>query len=463
MPPAPIPSPRALGWDELIVPTATAPEAPAIEPADALSALGEPVEHFEPDPPKAKEPYLARFLMNYADVCDNPPALAPVLIGGKVQGILRCGHVMLITAASKAGKTYLLIELALALAGGHNWLGYHCRKGRVLVLNMEVDAGSYKNRIDKVREANRAYALSPAENLQVLNLRSEPDGITIGSDEPGSDLRALVTELVESVAAKAGAPARGYYEAVIIDPFYIVFDGDENNAGDVKAALREFDRITEDLGCAVITCHHHSKGAQAGKASMDRGSGSGVFARKPDAIIDLAPLDADEEDHKRMKEFDSDGAPFRVTYTLREFPTPDPHDVVFKYPLHVVPDPRAHLENLDVVGTKSAAAKAKQDDRWYRNMNRIIGEAIDQLRADQKEPTAAALVERLDAMGAKSKKGKTITKDALRKLWGDPRCDYHSVRSYAVANLWVITRKPANADAGEDQDAPAEKGEEDLD
>lgn len=50
-------------------------------------------------------------------------------------------------------------------------------------------------------------------------------------------------------------------------------------------------------------CHLHSKGAQGGKKAMDRASGSGVFARDPDAMLDFAPLEITdslrkEEDNK---------------------------------------------------------------------------------------------------------------------------------------------------------------------
>ena len=53
----------------------------------------------------------------------------------------------------------------------------------------------------------------------------------------------------------------------------------------------QFDRICTDLGTAVIYCHHHSKGYQGQKRSMDRASGSGVFARDPDALLDLTELE----------------------------------------------------------------------------------------------------------------------------------------------------------------------------
>lgn len=56
----------------------------------------------------------------------------------------------------------------------------------------------------------------------------------------------------------------------------------------------QFDKICAELGCAVIYCHHHSKGNQGGKKSMDRASGSGVFARDPDAMLDLIELEIDD-------------------------------------------------------------------------------------------------------------------------------------------------------------------------
>jgi RecA-family ATPase len=53
----------------------------------------------------------------------------------------------------------------------------------------------------------------------------------------------------------------------------------------------QFDRVCSELGAAVIYCHHHSKGTQGQKRSMDRASGSGVFARDPDVLLDLIELD----------------------------------------------------------------------------------------------------------------------------------------------------------------------------
>lgn len=63
-----------------------------------------------------------------------------------------------------------------------------------------------------------------------------------------------------------------------------------------------FDRIGTELGTAVIYCHHHSKGAQGGKKAMDRASGSGVFARDPDAQLDLIELELTESVQKHVRD-----------------------------------------------------------------------------------------------------------------------------------------------------------------
>lgn len=91
------------------------------------------------------------------------------------------------------------------------------------------------------------------------------------------------------------------YIAIIIDPIYKVITGDENSADQMAHFCNQFDKVCTELGCAVIYCHHHSKGAQGGKRSMDRASGSGVFARDPDALIDLVELELNDDILKQEK------------------------------------------------------------------------------------------------------------------------------------------------------------------
>ena len=114
-------------------------------------------------------------------------------------------------------------------------------------------------------------------NIDVWNLR----GKTVPMDK-------LAPKLIRRSLKKN-------YAAVIIDPIYKVLTGDENSADQMAHFTNQFDKVATELGCSVIYCHHHSKGSQGNKKSMDRASGSGVFARDPDALIDLVELDLTEE------------------------------------------------------------------------------------------------------------------------------------------------------------------------
>nr|DAW71923.1 MAG TPA: Regulatory protein repA [Caudoviricetes sp.] len=207
-----------------------------------------------------------------ADSWDNLPELAPELI----KGVLRQGHKMLIAGPSKAGKSFALIEMSIAIAEGKEWLGWDCTQGRVLYVNLELDRPSALHRF---RDVYQAMGLPPKsiKNIDIWNLR----GKTVPMDK-------LAPKLIRRALKKN-------YIAVIIDPIYKVLTGDENSADQMAHFTNQFDKVATELGSSVIYCHHHSKGSQGGKKSMDRASGSGVFARDPDALIDLVELEVSEE------------------------------------------------------------------------------------------------------------------------------------------------------------------------
>jgi RecA-family ATPase len=203
-----------------------------------------------------------------ATAWDNLPELAPSLI----EGLLRQGHKMLIAGPSKAGKSFGLIELCCAIAEGLQWLNWKCAQGKVLYVNLELDRASCLHRFKDVYQALK-WEPRNLGNIDIWNLR----GKSVPMDK-------LAPKLIRRAAKKN-------YIAIIIDPIYKVITGDENSADQMANFCNQFDKVCTELGCAVIYCHHHSKGSQAGKRSMDRASGSGVFARDPDALIDLIELE----------------------------------------------------------------------------------------------------------------------------------------------------------------------------
>lgn len=214
-----------------------------------------------------------------SSVWDHMPELAPPLI----DGILRQGHKMLIAGPSKAGKSFLQIELCIAIAEGRRWLGRKCAQGRVLYVNLELDPASCLHRFKDVYTA-LGWPAKHLHNIDIWNLR----GKTVPMDK-------LAPKLIRRAQKKG-------YCAVIIDPIYKVITGDENSAEQMAKFCNQFDKICSELGVAAIYCHHHSKGSQSGKKSMDRASGSGVFARDPDAMLDIIELSIPEAMRKQQED-----------------------------------------------------------------------------------------------------------------------------------------------------------------
>ncbi len=271
---------------------------------------------------------------------DNPPELPEELI----TGILRRGHKMLISGSSKAGKSFLLMELCIAIAEGKSWLGFPCKKGRVLYVNLEIDPASAINRFLKIYEA-LGLPIKNANSIVVWNLR----GHAVPLDQ-------LVPKLIRRVRDQ-------HFDAIIIDPIYKVITGDENNASEMGAFCNQFDKICTETGCSTIYCHHHSKGAQGMKKAMDRASGSGVFARDPDAQLDMIQLELSEDIANNVR--DGNETAWRLESSLREFPNITPVNFWFEYPIHKV-DENGTLGTMPAQGTPQAGrlnnSKSKTTD-----------------------------------------------------------------------------------------------------
>ena len=251
-------------------------------------------------------------IISSAEFLANPPKLPEEVI----EGVVRQGHKMMISGASKSGKSFLLIELAIALAEGTKWLGFQCRRSRVLYINLEIDPNSLLNRFYVIYEA---LGIKPRyyKDIVIWNLRGE-----------AQPLDQLAPDLIHR------ADYHGV-DVIILDPIYKVMMGDENNATDMANLTNLFDKICYETGCTFVYSHHHSKGAQGFKKSMDRASGSGVFARDADAQVDMIQLNLVEVTSRHNPD-ESSATAWRLESSLREFRSFTPVNIWFDYPIHRV-------------------------------------------------------------------------------------------------------------------------------
>ena len=319
---------------------------------------------------------------DFSEIWENLPDLAPELI----HGILRKGHKMLLSGGSKTGKSMLMIQLAIAIASGGHWLNRYCEQGKVLYVNLEIDKASFARRIAEACEKRSITVDQIQKNLKIWNLRGH-----------STTLDKLAPKLIRRCAKEN-------YTAIIIDPIYKVMMGDENKAGDMAQFCNQFDKIASQLNCAVIYVHHFSKGEQSKKASIDRASGSGVFARDPDVISTVTKIE-------------SDGDPaVRVEFTLREFPEIPPINAWYRYPIHIVDD----SGSLNSAAIQGSARKKSHEDNLMDFVNKMHC-AYENLCTDEegnpKEVTQPEMIEWMEMDRAQfSRWYKEAVKDGLTDI-----------------------------------------------
>lgn len=349
----------------------------------------------------------------------NTPEPDPEL----VHGLLRVGCKAMITGAAKSGKSWAATALAWAFATGGEWLGFRCERARVLYVNTELKANDYAIRLEKVREA-MGIAEECAAQIDVSNLRGYTAGI--GSAD------ALREGIVEEARGKG-------YAVIIIDPIYKVMAGyDENSAGDVGEVMNAIDAIILETGAAVIYVHHHAKGLAGSKSVIDRGSGSGVFARDYDLQIDIAELNTRDGE---IAEFVPGGMRgVQVSFSCRGFATPEPINALFDFPIFR----RSVAGILDECPVRGSAEDARRrGGQATRDAAGVAqGEKLDVLEDVLRSITEAGGTPTLDAVidplnAAFELRGlKTLQRDSLRRWFDKGKnewCPYAQNREHGGA------------------------------
>ncbi|HPD17798.1 MAG TPA: AAA family ATPase [Planctomycetota bacterium] len=196
--------------------------------------------------------------------------LYPTLRKPVIEGLLREGETMNVISAPKIGKSWLVIDLALAVATGRPWLGMDCVPGEVLILDNELHGETSANRIPKVAEVRGIGMEAVADRLYVENLRGRLQ-----------DLFALGPYF------RQFAPGR--FKVVILDAFYrfLPMRADENDNGTMASLYNYLDSFADYLKCCFVLIHHTSKGNQSLKELTDVGAGAGAQSRATDTHLIL--------------------------------------------------------------------------------------------------------------------------------------------------------------------------------
>jgi hypothetical protein len=156
------------------------------------------------------------------------------------------------------------------VAAGVPWIGFPTSAVPVLYVNLELQAFTFRERRQQIQE----HKLSAMRKLPLFSWHLRGYGVTLFT----------IRERLLRFCQQEGIGL------IIFDPTYKLNQhGEENCAEPVGRLLNDFEQVGREAEASVVFGHHFAKGDASAKHSIDRASGSGVWARDPDAILMLSP------------------------------------------------------------------------------------------------------------------------------------------------------------------------------
>lgn len=263
----------------------------------------------------------------------NPPP-KPVPI---IEDTLHPGEIMLISGPPKAGKSFLTMQMGLAVATGCKFIGLKCKQGSVLYIDGELNPITLIERTRLVMEK--------------MGIQRFPDNMSI---LPIHDLIDKI-KLEDVISDIEHDPKK--WDLIILDPYYVLSNVDENSNSELRQEITQLSRLKK-LGSAVVILHHQTKGYQGGKANIDRAAGGSTFARYVDTVASLNLLETRSGDT---------GIPERYEATNRSFPPKNRGtfiDLLFDG-IHF-PDRSGELEDRSFLDPAKASREKNQDKQIQR-------------------------------------------------------------------------------------------------
>ncbi|MCI5600049.1 MAG: AAA family ATPase [Hallerella porci] len=211
-----------------------------------------------------------------------------------IDNVLQAGELMLFTAPAKTGKSFALMDLALSLSHGEDWLGQTTHKTDVLFVNFDSSRSALLNRLFAVANSRGLSAAVP--EIGVLNLR-------------GLALSPL--EMAQYIAKRIKGAKQledHDYGVIIIDSISAILHNPKairNNIPSEQSLLLLTDTLIALTGSAVVVSANSKEFPE--------------FESHADSVISLLPIDS----RPNM---------FHLRGSFRNFPALPAADCNWRYP-----------------------------------------------------------------------------------------------------------------------------------
>jgi hypothetical protein len=176
-----------------------------------------------------------------------------------VQNWLQAAKHQLLVAEGGAGKTFMVLDLALKIAArreGDTWCGMPVmRKGAVVILTTEDDKDELHIRMADM-DADGTRRREAGDDLIILPTINSGGAFALVEKDPKTQESRPSRKWLEFFALLRQIPN---LQLVVIDTLNSVLHGEENSATVINEFIRVASQVGGELGAALIVIHHIKK------------------------------------------------------------------------------------------------------------------------------------------------------------------------------------------------------------
>jgi phage/plasmid primase-like uncharacterized protein len=193
----------------------------------------------------------------------------PAPISWLVKRWLQDNALMMVHGPSGGGKTFIVLDWALRIAGGvQDWRGHKVRPGPVVYLAGEGHHG-LRGRVAAWKHYHKVGSLQMWLSKAGCDLNTD-----VGYQKVAESLRALPT------------PPK----LIVVDTLHRFLLGDENSAQDAKGMLDACANLMQTFNCSVLLVHHTGVAGDA----QHRARGSSAWRGALDIEVSIVPAKGDK-------------------------------------------------------------------------------------------------------------------------------------------------------------------------
>lgn len=198
-------------------------------------------------------------VIDSTEIDDYP--MAPFMI----QNLLPEGGFSLLTGHSGTGKSFIAVDLAARVAYGMEYAGRKTKKGKVLYIAMEGQAGV----VNRVRAWYRLNQITPQPDHFKMILRN-------------------FSFVDEKIFGRLLADIRNEQpRLILLDTVAHAMSGwEENSATEMSAFVSRVSEIESVCGATVLLIHHQAKSSGKGEGPRIKSRGSGALPAAANAVME---------------------------------------------------------------------------------------------------------------------------------------------------------------------------------